>query len=88
MSYGIPIISTELSDKMDWSDKKAGLVTETDSQLLAEGIKYLIENENDYNEMKKWCLDYVEKKFSWNNITDILEKEYDTAIKEFNGGIK
>ncbi len=74
MSYGVPITASKIGGIPDIvKDGENGLlVTPRDSEVLADAIIYLFENENIRKRMGKNARDGI-KDFSWESVVEETE---------------
>lgn len=80
MASGVPVVTTELGVKgLGARPGKHALVGET-AESLAFHMVSLLENEKGYSLLQKEAREFIEKKYTWDEITKTLESVYNDAI--------
>jgi len=80
---GLPIVTTNKGDKLDWINNKAGLVSEYNAIQMAEAIFEILNNEKLKLEFQHECRRLANEKFSWDIIMEDLEAVYKGAINTY-----
>ena len=80
MASGVPVVTTELGVKgLGARPGKHALVGET-AETLASHVVFLLENEKEYSTLQQEARSFIEKKYTWDEITKTLESVYNDAI--------
>jgi glycosyltransferase involved in cell wall biosynthesis len=74
--YGVPIITTDNGDVLDWIDNNVGYVVKYNIDDLARGILKVLYNDELKNKFGLNGKNIVRTKFNWKNITKDFEKVY------------
>lgn len=82
MTVGLPIITTNKGDKLDWLDKKVGYVTNYSARDIANAIYSVLKDENLYKEFYKNAQNLIKEEFNWNKIVKKIEDIYQDSIEE------
>lgn len=73
---GLPIVTTEKGDKLEWIDCQAGYVTSYDEKRVGDAIMKIL---SDHDMAKKFGIEgkrVVRERFNWLTITEQLERTY------------
>lgn len=77
---GTPIITTNKMDELDWIDKKAGFITEYNSEKILNAMYKILTDEKLNERFSENSKKLVIEKFSWNNIAEKVEMIYRKII--------
>ena len=75
-NYGVPIITTNKGDKLDWIDNNVGYVVKYDKNKLSNVICKVLSDEDLRNKFGKNGRNIVKTKFNWLSICNDIEKTY------------
>jgi glycosyltransferase involved in cell wall biosynthesis len=78
---GLPIITSDEGDKLDWIHNQVGYVTNYDVDFLRKAIDKIIKNNDIRNLFSKNCKNAVREKFNWDKITNKIEFIYNDFSK-------
>lgn len=82
MASGVPVVTSELGVKgLGAKPGKHALVGET-AEAMAEDILSLLKDEKKYHSLQQEARTFIEKQYTWEEITKTLEKVYKEATKE------
>jgi glycosyltransferase involved in cell wall biosynthesis len=73
---GLPIVTTNGGDYLDWIDGKVGFSTNYHRESYVKALKRLIKKSTLREIYSNNCLILAHNKFNWNRISDILQKLY------------
>lgn len=74
---GIPSIAFDVEANSEILSNNCGIIVKNSNVLsLANSIDYLLEHENERNEISKTASNLIPKKYDWNNTVKILEQFY------------
>lgn len=80
MASGVPVVTTNLGAQgIGARDKKEMLIGDNTEDLV-ENIQTLFTNPNLYNGIAQEARNLIEKKYSWVEISKLLEKVYEEAL--------
>lgn len=86
MSYGLPVIATEVGAVKEYVDSSTGIIVPLrDVTKFAQSLDYLLSNEELRLEMGKRARERAEKRYSWNRIIDQYITLYQDVLKEKRG---
>jgi glycosyltransferase involved in cell wall biosynthesis len=79
---GIPVIASRIGGLHETvGDGKTGfLVPPKDAKALSEKIRYLYDNRERYNEMRKNCVQFVKEKYDWAKNLKIITDVYSDIL--------
>lgn len=75
-AYGLPIITTNRGDELDWINDNVGYVTDYDEHQLAQAILNIILNDSLRNKFGDNGKKLIKSNFNWQNIVDKIEEVY------------
>ena len=80
MAAGVPVIATPVGGIPDFiKQETTGLLVDPEKpEQLAESIGRLMQDNNLYKSLQKYALNLVTKKYNWENITDEVEKAFNS----------
>ena len=84
MAFGLPVIVTNSCGIRSLVNGEAGLVVDSDSEVLAEAIRRLVRDKALYGRFKEGCRRVAEK-LSWSHLTEQMESHYVDAMATGNG---
>ncbi len=73
---GLPIVTTENGDRLDWIDRQAGYVTEYDAGQMGKAIARILHDLPLREKLGKNGMKIVREKFSWTAIAEQVEHVY------------
>lgn len=83
MSYGLPVVATEVGAVREYVDSSIGLIVPPrDVSKLVQSINYLLEHKELRLKMAKKARQRAEKKYSWDRIIDQYISLYQEVLKE------
>ena len=82
MYFGIPIITTNKGDKLDWLDKKVGYVTTYNTGDIANAVLKVLRDNSLCREFRENAQRLIKKEFNWDKITQKIENIYRKCIEE------
>lgn len=77
---GVPIITTEKGDELDWINNKVGYVVKYDADQLRGAIFKILTNEHLKEKFSKECKLTIKEKFDWSIIIKKVEQVYKDVI--------
>ncbi|HOV81909.1 MAG TPA: glycosyltransferase [Methanothrix sp.] len=80
-AFGLPIITTNAGDYLDWIDSVAGISTEYDRAKLCEAMNRVLSEKSVRDRFSRGCRRLVTSRFNWATITLDVEKVYAWAKK-------
>lgn len=82
MASGVPVVTTELGVKgLGAKPGKHALVSES-AATMAEDLVSLLDDEEKYALLQKEARAFIERHYTWDEITKTLEKVYKEALQE------
>ena len=85
-SCGVPIITTNRGDQLEWINKYAGFVVNYDDRELCEAILILLTDEKLNTQIRNNCRKLANETFSWDGISKKIERMYEEVIQLQQGG--
>jgi glycosyltransferase involved in cell wall biosynthesis len=82
LASGLPIITTEESDRLDWIQDNAGFIVKSDPDSLADYIIKILTNELLYQVMSMRCESLAKNNFDWKTITIELDEIYKKIVEK------
>ena len=79
-AYGLPIITTDKGDKLEWIHNKVGYVVKYDKDQLSASISRVLESEDLRRKFGAEGRKLVEEKFNWGEIVKTLEEIYSNVL--------
>ena len=76
MACGLPIITTNNGDYLDFIDGNVGYSTGYSVDALSNAIISLLSNNDEYNKLKENCIHAAQQIYNWQSIVVQLLKEY------------
>jgi len=76
---GLPIVTTNAGDYLDWIDKQAGISTLYDRSSVCQSMHLVLTNDALRSIYRKKCRELSEINFNWDKIAGDLEDIYSTA---------
>jgi len=74
---GVPSIAFDVEANSEILDNNCGMIVKTSTaSSLANSIDYLLEHDDERNEISKNASNLIPKKYDWNNTAKILEQFY------------
>jgi glycosyltransferase involved in cell wall biosynthesis len=81
---GVPTITTQAGDNLDWLDGQIGLVVPYDKLELQEAIRHMLSDDKMRQRFSEQGRRLVQERFNWGRITDQLEEIYATVTGKGN----
>jgi len=73
-AVGTPVVTTCLSDRLEWIDGNVGYVVQPKPRDLAEAINKIINDHELHRKLSKNCIEIVKSEYSVEKVVKILEK--------------
>lgn len=78
---GLPVITTQVGDTLDWLDGQAGLVVPYDKEQLRDALLHILGDDKIGREFGEKGRLLVREKFNWVKIAGQVEKVYQSVIQ-------
>lgn len=75
---GLPIVTTNGGEYLDWIDGSVGYSTELSSKKISKSIEKILTSDKIRNVFSENCKKIVQEEFNWKVISEKLEKLYTT----------
>lgn len=79
---GLPIITTNKGDVLEWIDNKIGFVVDYDTNQLCNKILEILNDENLKNKFGDQGKKLINDKFNWTKISSDIENTYGKILKK------
>jgi len=73
---GLPIVTTDKGDRLDWINDGVGISTEYDIKKIGDAIYAILTDNDKYLQCRKNCIHIVLNEFNWSAISIKLENIY------------
>jgi glycosyltransferase involved in cell wall biosynthesis len=80
-AVGIPIVTTNLGDRLEWIDGKVGYVSKPTPPDLAEVLYRIISDNGLHRKFSRNCIEIVRSEFSIEKVVERLEKVYEEVVE-------
>lgn len=87
-AYGLPIVTTNNGDQLDWIHNQAGLVVDYDAKSLCEGILNILSDDTIRARYSENARRLVQERFNWREVAKAVESIYERAIINGSTGRK
>ena len=77
---GVPLVTTNLGDSLDWINGKVGIVSSSDKNDLANALRTLISDQELHDKYSRNGKSLITSKFSLGKVVDELEQIYSTVV--------
>jgi glycosyltransferase involved in cell wall biosynthesis len=77
---GVPIITTEKGDQLDWLNGQVGLVVPYDEKRLEEALRLMLSDDRMRQELNENGKSLVRERFNWTKIAEKVESIYSSCF--------
>jgi glycosyltransferase involved in cell wall biosynthesis len=81
-AVGVPIVTTNLGETLEWINENVGYITQPTPQNLAEAIHRIVSDDRLRRKFSENCTKIVKSEFSIEKVVEKLEKLYEEVVEK------